>query len=359
VNDPSPIPGRRRPLVGRSEPVDKAFVMMLVASIAVFLFFYRISIVLLPFVLSAIVAFICTPIVEWLNRRARFPRILASAIVFAVLVALGAFIGILAVPPLINEITQLIANFQKTLEILMTRLFGNGPIQFLGSSTSPAQLADMAVNGVRDFLQQNGRLLLIASAGIAGVFSFFLGWVLLFYFLADGPRIVRGLIWVVPPTRRQLVQTILPVLSAMLRRYFTGVAIVVLYTTIAAYFGLGIFLHVDHAIILAILTGMLETIPVVGPAASAVMGALAAMNRATSFANILAFSAYLVVLRISIDQILGPVVLGKAARVSPVLIIFCFLSGAVLFGISGVVLAVPFALGVKVILEGVYGDPLG
>ncbi len=145
----------------------------------------------------------------------------------------------------------------------------------------------------------------------------------------------------------------------MLRRYFTGVGVVVLYTVIAAYFGLGFFLHLDHAVILAILTGLLETIPVVGPAASAVMGALAAMNRTTSFANILAFSVYLVVLRISIDQILGPIVLGKAARVSPVLVMFCFLSGAVLFGISGVILAVPFALSIKVVLEEVYGDPLG
>ena len=97
----------------------------------------------------------------------------------------------------------------------------------------------------------------------------------------------------------------------------------------------------------------------VGPAASAIMGGLAAMNHATSFGNILAFSAYLVVLRISIDQVLGPIVLGKAARISPVLVIFCFLSGGVLFGISGVILAVPFALSIKVILEGVYGDPLG
>jgi predicted PurR-regulated permease PerM len=365
MNDPSPVrdPSNardpRRPWVGRSEPVDKGFVMVLVASIAIFLFFYKISIILLPFVISAIVAFICTPIVEWLNRRLHLPRLLASAIVFLALALLGGLIGFLAVPPLINEVTQLVANFQQVLETLMTRLFGNAPIQFLGHPTSPVQIADMAVNGMRDFLQQNGRLLLIATAGIAGFFTFFLGWVLLFYFLADGPRIARGLVWVVPPSRRQLVQQILPVMAAMLRRYFTGVAVVVLYTSIAAYFGLGLFLHLGHAVILAILTGILETIPVVGPAASAIMGGLAAMNRATTFANILEFGLYLLVLRVSIDQILGPIVLGKAARVSPVLVMFCFLSGAVLFGITGVILAVPFALSIKVILEAVYGDPLG
>lgn len=354
-----PIPDPDLPRVGRSEPVDKAFVMVLVAAIAVLIFFYMISIILLPFVISAIVAFICTPVVEWLRMRFRMPRFLASIIVYAVLAGLGAVIGILAVPPLFQEATQLLSNFQTVLETLATRLLGNGPIKFLGSPVQPPQLADMAVNGLRNFLQQNGRLLLIATAGIAGFFSFFLGWVLLFYFLVDGPRIARGLVWLIPPTRRPLVQHFLPVLLHMLRRYFTGVAVVVVYTSIAAYLGLGLFLRLDHAVILAILTGLLETIPVVGPAASAVMGAFAAMHTATGFANIVAYSVYLIFLRVSIDQVLGPVVLGKAARVSPVLIMFCFLSGAVLFGISGVILAVPFALSIKVVLEAVYGDPLG
>jgi predicted PurR-regulated permease PerM len=291
--------------------------------------------------------------------RLRVPRILAAAVVFLVLVGIGGVIGFLAVPPLMSEATQLLSNFQTMLETLTTRLLGNAPVKFLGSPIQPSQLADMAVNGLRNFLQQNGRMLLIATAGIAAFFSFFLGWVLLFYFLADGPRIARGLVWLIPPTRRPIAHHILPTLLHMLRRYFTGVAVVVVYTSIAAYLGLGLFLHLDHAVILAILTGLLETIPVVGPAASAVMGAFAAMHQATGFVNIVYYSIYLIILRISIDQVLGPLVLGAAARVSPVLIMFCFLSGAVLFGISGVILAVPFALSVKVVLEAVYGDPLG
>lgn len=359
MNKPAPIPDPNRTRIKRSEPVDKAFVMELVAGIAVLLFFYEIGIILLPFVVSAIIAFICTPLVEWLNRKARLPRIAASAVVFLVLAALAGVVGFLAIPPFIAQATQLIGNLQMVLETLMTRLFGTGPVQFFGHGDSPAQIADTMVNGLRGFLQQNGRLLLIAGAGIAGFFSFILSWVLLFYFLADGPRITRGLVWLVPPTRRPLVHRILPVLSTVLRRYYIGVAVVVMYAAVAAYLGLGLFLHLNHAIILAIMTGVLESIPVVGPAASAVLGILAAMNQATSFASMIAFGIYLTVLRVSIDQVVGPLVLGSAGHISPVLVMFCFLSGAVLFGVAGVILAVPFALTVKVILEAVYGDPLG
>lgn len=359
MNKPTRIPDPERTRIRRSRAIDQAFVMELVAGIAVLLFFYEIGVILLPFVISAIVAFICTPVVEWLNRRARFPRVLASAVVFVVLAALGGLAGYFALPPFVAQAEQLIGHLQTVLETLMTRLFGTSPVQFLGHADSPAQIADMVVNGVREFLQQNGRLLLIAGAGIAGFFSFILSWVLLFYFLADGPRIASGMVWLVPPTRRPLIHRILPVLSSTLRRYYIGVGTVVLYAAIAAYVGLGIFLHLNHAVVLAILTGLLEAIPVVGPAASAVLGILAAMSQAVTFSDMIAFAVYLTILRVSIDQVVGPLVLGSAGRISPVLVMFCFLSGAVLFGIAGVILAVPFALSIKVILEAVYGDPLG
>jgi len=57
-----------------------------------------------------------------------------------------------------------------------------------------------------------------------------------------------------------------------------------------------------------------------------------------------AFTSSQTVLRLSIDQLLGPVVLGRAARLHPTMIIFCFLSGGLLFGIAGMILAVPVAL---------------
>jgi predicted PurR-regulated permease PerM len=62
------------------------------------------------------------------------------------------------------------------------------------------------------------------------------------------------------------------------------------------------------------------------------------------------------VLRLSIDQMVGPIVLGRAAHVHPVLIIFCFLAGGVLFGIPGLIIAVPVALLIRSTLATLYGD---
>ncbi len=69
-------------------------------------------------------------------------------------------------------------------------------------------------------------------------------------------------------------------------------------------------------------------------------------------------AAFAIALRLSIDQIVGPLVLGRAAQLHPVVIIFAFLTGAALFGIIGLLLAVPFAAAIKIVLMMYYAEPV-
>ena len=124
------------------------------------------------------------------------------------------------------------------------------------------------------------------------------------------------------------------------------------------YVGLGLFLGIPHAFLLALLTGFLEMIPVIGPGASALIAGLVALHYATGIGPIIAYALYATALRISIDQLFGPLALGTAARLHPVLVIFCFLAGGVLFGMVGVIMAVPVALAVKVTLMLLYDEPV-
>ena len=79
-----------------------------------------------------------------------------------------------------------------------------------------------------------------------------------------------------------------------------------------------------------------------------------AVGQSNSAASILAYVLYAIALRVSIDQMIRPLVLGRAGSVRPVVVIFCFLAGGVLFGVVGVVLATPVALALKVTLEELY-----
>jgi predicted PurR-regulated permease PerM len=146
-------------------------------------------------------------------------------------------------------------------------------------------------------------------------------------------------------------------LDPVLRRYFLGIFVIAAYVGVAAYIRLGVFLHIPHAVFLTLLTSFLEMIPVFGPLAAAVIAGLVAIHYATGIGAIIGYTIYAIALRLSIDQLFGPLALGTAARLHPIAIIFCFIAGAALFGIAGVIIAVPVAVGIKTCLAVLYGEP--
>jgi len=284
------------------------------------------------------------------------PRALFASLLFAVILAVVAGAGALVVPQAVHAVTDLVGNAQKTIEMMARQIIGDQPRQVLGTSIDAAGIAHAAVDALRAPLGRAAGLTSLAEWGLGGIFGVFLTLVLLFYCLVGGPRIARDIFWLVPPLHRRTARRIWKRLDPVLRRYFGGVLVVVIYATIAAYLGLGLILGIKHALLLACLTGLLEMIPVVGPVTSAVIAGLVAVRYATGIGSIIAYAMYATALRISIDELVGPVVLGRAAHVHPVLVIFCFLAGGVLFGIAGVIMAMPVALVIKHILAELYNE---
>jgi predicted PurR-regulated permease PerM len=342
---------------GASEAVDVVAVLLI--ALAIIVFFYFIRIVLLPFVFSAVIAFVLTPLIDWLATTIRAPRVAVALIIFLVLLGLLGLAAYVAIPGLLQAAFHTVSHLQQTIERLLENLLGNGTIHILGESLSASDISATIVVKLRSWLQQGGALTTIALGAFGGIFGVFLMLTLLAYFLASGRQLVRGLIWIFPPDWRPLTALIVDTLRPILFRYFAGIAAVVVYAGCAAYIGLGLFLHLQHAVFLAALTGLLEVLPVAGPALSAVTAGLVALHEAKSVWSIIAYVIYASALRLSIDQLVGPLLLGNAARVHPTLVIFCFLAGGALFGIVGVILAVPLALTIKVVLAGIYGEPIG
>jgi predicted PurR-regulated permease PerM len=340
---------------GRVERFSNLTTVTVVVGLVVFL--YLVRDVLLPFAVAGIVAFVTTPLVDRLAARTRVPRfVYALGILFALL-GLAALLGRLGGPPLLHELQQIAGDLQGTVTGFLRVLLGSGSFVLMGQRLDAAALGAMIARDAQSWLSQGGRLLEVAALGVAGIFGAILAVVLLGYFLLDAHRIGRGLAWLVPPRYRPFTARVGRNLEPILRRYFVGVGLVVLYASTVAYIGLGVILHIHHAVFLALITGLLELIPFVGPASSAVIAGLVAVQQASSGWSIIAYCVYATVLRISIDQFFGPLVLGAAAYVPPVLVIFCFLSGGLLFGIVGVMLSVPVAISIKVLLTAIYEEP--
>jgi predicted PurR-regulated permease PerM len=341
----------------RAGPLDAGEVRaILIGAVVLAIFLYWIKLILLPFVLAGIIAYICTPILDWAAGRTRWPRLLLAVALFVVLLGLALAVSALAAERLVVEGREMAADLQGMLENFTRQTIGDQPVRLLGYSMNAHQIVQSLLERARDWLGQTDQIALITGYSLAAGMGAFLTIVLLFYFLVSGKRVAAGVLWVVPPHRRQLVERIWARLDPILLRYFIGVLAVVVYAAVAAYVGLGIILGIKHAFLLALLTGILETVPVVGPTVAAVLAGLVSLRTATGVTNVFEYAAYATVLRLSIDQVVGPVVLGRAAHVHPVLIIFCFLAGGIVLGIPGVILAVPLALALKSTLATLYGD---
>jgi predicted PurR-regulated permease PerM len=335
--------------------ISTTTIIFVLVGIAIVL--HTIQWILLPFLISGLLAYICTPVIAWLTARTSMPRALAASAVFVVLLVVAALVGSLGAAALAPEIIDVARNFQNITETLFRGLVGQQNIGLLGYSFDAKQLSEALTNAIAGWIKDSGGILVLGGVATAGVFGLFLTLVLLFYFLLAGPAIARGLLWLVPPGQRPLIQHIWSRLDPVLKRYFVGIVIVVAYATTAAYVGLGPVLGLPHAVFLALLTGILEMIPMIGPAAAIAIAGMIAVRHATGFGPIIAYAIYATLLRLSIDQLFGPLALGSAARLHPTLIIFCFLAGGFLFGVSGVILAVPVALTTKVTLTILYDDP--
>ena len=343
--------------VRAAKPLDSGEIRaILIGAVVLAVFLYWIKVILLPFVMAGIVAYICTPLIDWAAERTRWPRLIFAIAAFLILSGAALALIVFAGGRFVAEAGATAGDLQGTLETFSRETLGNKPVELFGTTVTAQQIAQGAMQRLRDWIGQTGQLAAVAGYGVAGIMGAFLTVVLLFYFLVSGKRVAAGLFWIVPPHRRPLAARIWQRLDPVLMHYFVGVLVVVAYAAGAAYVGLGVILGIKHAVLLALLTGILEIVPVIGPTSAAVIAGLVALRTATGVINIAEYALYATLLRLSIDQVVGPIVLGRAAHVHPVLIIFCFLAGGVVLGVPGVILAVPIALVVKSTLATVYGD---
>ncbi len=317
---------------------------------------YEIRITLLPFVFAVAVAFVMDPVIKAMQQRFGTPRWVGAVLIYfailAVLAGAGYWVALTAAPDLMH----ILADAPKVLTRLLTEIMGKKGITMAGHTYTPDQIVKEAGAAVVGMLSSTMLGKILSTVGSA-VFGLVLLFVLMPYFMISGPRLAAGTIWLLPPERRSSVEVLLPKLVPALRRYLVGVFLVVVFTAALAWIGFGLIFHLPHAVLLSITVGVLEMIPAIGPAISMAIAGLVAIQRA-SFMGTIFLMAYAIGLRLVIDNLFGPLVLGQAARVHPVVIIIAFVTGAILFGAVGLLLAVPIVVVIRTALQHYYSEPI-
>lgn len=337
----------RRSLVGGWPIAIVGMVLLLLA--------YTLRYTLVPFVFATMIGFVLDPVLASSAQRLhghRWPMALLLSVLIIGFAGFGVYwVGSTA----FHDFSQMFAKLPHLIRSGVRSLVGARGVTLFGRHYSPQQASATIINGGSNLINA-AQVMLAVKIGVGTVAGFVLTLVLIPYFLVSGRRLADGALWLIPPERRRSVQQMLPQLVPMLRRYVAGLFCVVTYTAVVAYIGLGLIFHVKAAALLSVVVGFLELIPVVGPITSmALIGLTASQQNLWSAVFLM---AYALALRLSIDNLVGPFALGRAVTIHPVVVIFGFVIGAMLFGIIGLLLAVPTAACIKLVLEHYYAEPI-
>ena len=314
---------------------------------------HLLQVALLPFVLAAIVGFVTDPAIRWLKTRTSLPRwAVASGLYLVLATALAALtfgVGWSA----FGQLSHMAAAGPGPLRSDLEQVLGPKGVTLFGQPVTADTVTSFAQEQAHRFL--NAATLTRASRpALEGLVGVVLLVFLSFYAMVSGPKLVAGALWLVPPSRRAGVLRLMPDMRRVIQSYFIGIVVIVVFTSAAAWVGYGLVLHVPSAALLSVAVGVLETVPVVGPAVAAVLVGLSALQL-HSVGAAAVMVGYAVALRLGVDDLIAPIVLGRSVTVHPAVVMLAYVLGAVLYGVVGLLLAVPAAACLRIALADAYG----
>ncbi len=321
-------------------------------------FLYTISSVLIYIAIAAVISLIGRPIIKLLRRRLKFNNGLAVAL--TMLIIFGTLLGIMAMfIPLIVEQGQNLSLLNiEGLQDSMTRLVNEidtylaskniDLLETLGNTDWSSTFSFAAVPNLL-----NGIFGALGSFGI-GLFSVIF---ISFFLLKDSALLHGGLMSFVKDQNEYRMTQSFNKIKDLLSRYFLGLLLQILilfviYTIILLLFG------IDNALVIAFLCALLNLIPYIGPLVGGILMFVLSMssNLGFDFQTVILPTTIKVMIGYFIAQIIDnfisqPFIFGSSVKSHPLEIFLIIIIGGLLFGIMGMVVAVPMYTAVKVIAK--------
>jgi predicted PurR-regulated permease PerM len=358
-------------------------VIMLVAII----FVLYISRNILPMILvAAILSYLLSPIVN-LAERIRIPRAISTLVVYLFVIVVLVLLPVIFVPALIDQLRTL-ANFNvpgtaraiilwldETMRGLPAEIIVFGyvlPIgEFFTQIQANAQQIQFipSVNDILSYIQNLlsttttlvGSTFNIGVSVVGGIFSVFLTvLVTLFvslYMTIDAPRIQAYIHGLFPPSYRSELADLLRRIGRVWQSFLRGQLILSIVVGTMTYLAL-ILVGMPGALILAIIAGLLEVVPNLGPVIATIPAVIVAMIQGSDVMrdlgiNNLGFALITVGIYFLIQQlenhILVPRIIGDSVNLHPIIVICAVAVGLTTAGILGALLAPPVAASFRVI----------
>lgn len=319
--------------------------LVVVAVLLSIAFLYTIRQVLVFLVVALVFASSLKPYVDALERRGLHRGLAILILYIGVLIGLGLLLYAV-VPPLVREGTALVTHLPQYIdqfEAWRTEAEANVPI--LSFLPHPGQLLD-SVSQVLPSVATGALQFTLGFAGVlAGTLSVF---VIAFYWLLERDHIQRRWLGLLPPPRRRRAERVWEEMEARVGGWLRGQLVLCGAVGLMSLIGLSL-LGVRYAVFLAVLAGLTEAIPTIGPVLAAIPAILVAFTESPLLAA--AVLGLYILVQQSENNILVPKIMERAVGISPLTVLVSMLVGATLLGIAGIILAVPVASAIHVLLQ--------
>ncbi|WP_208345898.1 AI-2E family transporter [Aetokthonos hydrillicola] len=297
---------------------------------------YRLVLVLEIVAVAGLLALVMQMSLEWLQRIVKV-RSIAVLIMLGLVVGFGAFIGLVLIPNFIVETQVLLQQLPNYVDYL--RNF----VASLHNKWSFVSNFTLGLDQLRNYL---GRIITSFPLVLSNTFNQTvqaIGTVILAIYMATNPSsVLEGILRLIPRRYHDQFLRLLPAIRVRLQGWIFGVGIAMVFVGVGAGVGL-YFIGIPLFISFGFFAGILEIIPYFGSIIGTLLPALIALTIPHGQTKVLLVLALFLVLNQVDAHIIQPLIVGKQVDLNPIIVIIAFLVMGELFGLVGVLLAVPAA----------------
>lgn len=311
---------------------------------------YRFNKVIFIFFIAIVIGTVIRPAVTWLNHHG-LPRMVGVILIYFLLLILLAGFLLLLSPLVIDQSATLADTLPEYYQNLREGMI-NYPNPFIGRLSEFIPLTFPKLGPV----QQTGEDVMVSMGQVAGyissasrfVFIFIVVLVLAYYWTLDGPRIIQSLLLLFPQDTRENIGKLISAMEVKVGHYIVGqtiLCVVIGVLALIAYLVIGL----PNAFVLALVAGLLEAVPIIGPLLGAIPAAIVALSIAPD--KLIWVIVATVVIQQLENSLLVPRVMSKAVGVNPFVTLLALFAFSSFYGIAGAIMAIPIAATIQLVLN--------
>ncbi len=324
--------------------------LVLVSVALCFWLLYRFNQVVLILFTAVLIGSVIRPAVTWLHHRG-LPRTAGIFLVYFLLLALLIGFVLLVFPLVVEQGTTIAAGVPGYYQSLRDWMVTN-PSQWIVqlSEFLPVTLPGLepAQQTSQQMLTSAGQALDYIALAAKVVFIAIAILLLAYHWTLDGTRIVQSILPMIPKDQRDSTSELISAMETKVGFYIAGQGVLCLIVGILALIAF-LLIGLPNAFVLALVAGLLEAVPMIGPLLGAIPAALIALSIAP--AKLVWVIVAMVIIQQLENSLLVPRVMRKAVGVNPFVSLLAIFAFSSLFGIAGALMAIPMAAIIQLLLD--------